>query len=79
LESQQHNFNYHNLVYVNRSVIEELIQKSEYVEWKNKERVNHYAVVSKTGFTADAKRFAEKNGVHTFTLSSAKLGMVVRV
>lgn len=47
------------MVYV-RSVIEELIQKSEYVEWKNKERINHYAVVSKTGFTADAKRFAEK-------------------
>jgi AAA+ ATPase superfamily predicted ATPase len=54
---------------MDRSVIEDLIQKSEYVEWKNKERINHYAVMSKTGFTADAKRFAEKNGVHTFTLS----------
>lgn len=52
-----------------RSVMEDLIQKSEHVEWKNKERINHYAVVSKTGFTSDAKRFAEKNGVNTFTLS----------
>lgn len=46
----------------------ELIRKSGLVEWMNKNRMNHYAVVSKKGFTGDAKRFALENRVHIFTL-----------
>jgi len=52
-----------------RSIIEDLLKKSEYVVWKNNERINHYAVISKSGFTEDAVRFAKNKGVHTFTFS----------
>ncbi|MCK5375135.1 MAG: ATP-binding protein, partial [Alphaproteobacteria bacterium] len=53
---------------VDRATIVELMRRSELVEWKNKTRVNHYVVVSKTGFTEGAKTFALENRVHMFTL-----------
>jgi len=51
-----------------KKVIEGLMEKSGYVEWGNNKRKDHYAVVSKSGFTQDAVRFAKMNGVYIFTL-----------
>jgi len=51
-----------------RGTIVELMRKSGLVEWMNQNRMNHHAVVSKRGFTEDAKRFALENRVHIFTL-----------
>ncbi|MCG7850198.1 MAG: ATP-binding protein [ANME-2 cluster archaeon] len=51
-----------------RDTIVELIRKSGLVEWMNKNRMNHYVIVSKKGFTETAKRFALENRVHIFTL-----------
>ena len=53
---------------VGKKVIENLMQKSDYVEWRNKERTAHYVVVSKSGFTAAAVKSAKDNGVYMFTL-----------
>ena len=44
------------------------MEKSGYVEWGNNQRKDHYAVVSKSGFTQAAVRFAKMNGVYIFTL-----------
>ncbi len=51
---------------IDEKVIEELMKKSENIEWSNKQK-NHYALVSKKGFTDEAKIFAERNKIHLFT------------
>jgi hypothetical protein len=53
---------------VGKKVIEDLMQKSDHVVWRNKERTAHYVVVSKSGFTAAAVKSAKDNGVYMFTL-----------
>lgn len=58
---------------LNKKTIEDLIQKSDHVVWNNKERTSHYAVVSKSGFTTSAMKFAKDNGVYTFTLEDLVL------
>lgn len=49
-------------------VMKELIERSEKVEWGNEKRKDHYAVVSRKGFTEEAKRLAEDRKIHLFTL-----------
>jgi len=51
-----------------KSVMEELLEKSEKVEWGGESRKNHYAVASRKGFTQEAKKFAEGKGMQLFTL-----------
>jgi AAA+ ATPase superfamily predicted ATPase len=51
-----------------KNVMEELLEKSQMVEWGGENRNNHYAVASRKGFTLEAKMFAEGNGIHLFTL-----------
>ena len=53
---------------MDKAVMEELIEKSKKVGWGNDKRKNHYAVVSRKGFTDAAKGFAEKNRILLFTL-----------
>lgn len=53
---------------VGKKVIEDLMQKSDHVVWRNKERTAHYVVVSKSGFTSAAAKFAKDKGVYIFTL-----------
>jgi len=53
---------------VGKKVIEDLMQKSDHVVWRNKERTAHYVVVSKSGFTSAAVKFAKDKGVYMFTL-----------
>lgn len=50
-----------------RGTMEDLMKKSEKVEWEGKKK-NHYAVVSRKGFTEKAKMFAEKNNIQMYTL-----------
>lgn len=50
---------------MDKNVMEELMEKSEKVEWSDKQK-NHYAVVSKRGFTDEAKKFAERNKIRLF-------------
>jgi hypothetical protein len=49
-------------------VMKELIERSEKVEWGNGKRKDHYAVVSRKGFTEEAKVFADGKKMHLFTL-----------
>ncbi|HJH28956.1 MAG TPA: ATP-binding protein [Methanosarcinaceae archaeon] len=58
---------------LNKKTIEDLIQKSDHVVWNNKERTNHYVVVSKSGFTTAAVKFAKDQGVYIFTLEELVL------
>jgi hypothetical protein len=58
---------------LNKKIIEDLIQKSGHVIWKNKARTPHYAVVSKSGFTTAAVKFAKDQGVYIFTLEELVL------
>jgi AAA+ ATPase superfamily predicted ATPase len=51
-----------------KNVMEELLEKSEKVEWGSKKRKNHYAVASRKGFTQESRQFAERKGMHLFTL-----------
>ena len=51
-----------------KAVLEGLLEISEKVEWGDENRKNHYAVVSKKGFTEEAGEFAEKNKIQTYTL-----------
>jgi hypothetical protein len=58
---------------LNKKIIEDLIQKSGHVIWKNKARTPYYAVVSKSGFTTAAVKFAKDQGVYIFTLEELVL------
>ena len=49
-----------------KTVLEELLEKSAKVEWGDEKRNNHYAVVSRKGFTEEAKGFADKNKIQTY-------------
>jgi hypothetical protein len=51
-----------------KSVMEKLLEKSEKVEWGGEKRKDHYAVVSRKGFTEEAKGFAKVRKLHLFTL-----------
>jgi AAA+ ATPase superfamily predicted ATPase len=51
-----------------KPVLEELMEKSEKVEWGDGKRNNHYAVVSGKGFTQEAKGFADEKKIYLFTL-----------
>jgi AAA+ ATPase superfamily predicted ATPase len=53
---------------VDKSVFEELLDKSEKVDWGDEKRTNHYAVASRKGFTQEARKFAEGKGMHLFML-----------
>ena len=53
---------------LDKEVLEELLEKSEKVEWGNEKRKNHYAVVSRKGFSEEAKNLAETNKIHLFML-----------
>jgi AAA+ ATPase superfamily predicted ATPase len=53
---------------VEKSVMEELLEKSGKVEWGGENRKNHYAVVSRKGFTQEARTFAEGKNIHLFSL-----------
>lgn len=57
---------------IDKSIMEKLLEKSEKVEWGGEKRMNHYVVVSRKGFTEEAKRFAEKNKIRTYTLPEIK-------
>lgn len=52
---------------IDTAVLEELLEKSEKVEWGDKKRNNHYALVSRKGFTQEAKGFADGKKIHLFT------------
>lgn len=54
---------------VDKKLIMDLMEKSDHVIWRNKERTDHYAVVSKSGFTKAAIRFAKDHNVYIFTLN----------
>ena len=49
-----------------KTVLEELLEKSAKVEWGDEKRNNHYAVISRKGFTKGAKGFADKNKIQTY-------------
>ncbi|MGC9001120.1 ATP-binding protein, partial [Caldisericum sp.] len=49
---------------------EELKRKSKLVQWHNNERHEHYALFSKSGFTEEMKRIAEKERVLLFDLEA---------
>src|SRR3990170_4810142 len=53
---------------LDKGAIQELLEKSEKVEWGNEKRKNHYAVVSRKGFSEEAKKLAETNKIHLFIL-----------
>jgi AAA+ ATPase superfamily predicted ATPase len=63
---------------VERSVMEELREKSEKVEWGGENRKNHYAVASRKGFTQEARTFAQGNGIHLFTLEEMISSVIVQ-
>jgi len=50
------------------SVIVELLGKSKFVEWNNNDRKEHFAVISKSGFSKDAKDYAKHNSIFLFTM-----------
>ncbi|MCL7410699.1 MAG: ATP-binding protein [Methanosarcinaceae archaeon] len=50
------------------SVLEDLHKKSVFVDWYNRERKEHFAVISKFGFTHAAEKFANQNGFLLFEL-----------
>ncbi|MCZ7358146.1 MAG: ATP-binding protein [Candidatus Methanoperedens sp.] len=54
-------------------IMEELLEKSERVEWGDEKRKNHYAVVIRRGFTEEAKRFAEEKKIRLFSLNDLTL------
>ena len=49
-------------------VLEDLQNKSRFVDWYNKERKEHFAVISRSGFTNEAQIFAKQNGFLLFEL-----------
>jgi AAA+ ATPase superfamily predicted ATPase len=51
-----------------KSVMEELLEKFEKVDWGGENRKNHYAVASRKGFTQEARKFADGKGIQLFTL-----------
>ncbi len=51
-----------------KSIMEELLEKSEKVEWGDQKRKNYYALASKKGFTQEAKKFAQGKRMQLFTL-----------
>ncbi len=53
---------------MDKGVLEELIEKSEEVEWNNEKRKNHYSMVSRKGFTEEARMYAENKKILLFTL-----------
>lgn len=53
---------------IEKNIMEKLLEKSEKVEWGNEKRRDHYALVSRKGFTEEAKGFADGKKVHLFTL-----------
>lgn len=53
---------------VGAEVIAELMDKARHVKWYNGERKEHFAVVSRSGFTPKAKSLAKDNGVLLFDL-----------
>ncbi len=50
------------------SIIEELLEKSKFVDWSNDKRKESFAVISKSGFTDGAKDYAKGKSVFLFTL-----------
>ncbi|WP_456474582.1 ATP-binding protein [Candidatus Pyrohabitans sp.] len=53
-------------------VLKSLIEKARDVKWYNQERKEYYAVISKSGFTAKAKRYADEGNILTFSLNDIK-------
>jgi len=50
-------------------VIRQLLDKAPLVKWFNEERKEHYAVISKAGFTTRGVEFAKEHGVLLFDLN----------
>lgn len=50
------------------SVIEELLEKSKFVDWNNDIRKERFAVFSKSGFTKDVEIYAKQKNLFLFTL-----------
>ncbi len=53
-------------------VIEKLINKVKYVDWKNNDRHEYFCIISKNGLTKNAKQFAKENGVLSFDMQDMK-------
>jgi hypothetical protein len=51
---------------VGTNIYEELVEKSEQVEWHNKKRRACFALFSKSGFTSAMLELAKKQGVLLF-------------
>ena len=49
-------------------VLEELMQKSKFVDWNTGNRQEHFAVISRSGFSKKAGEFAKINGFLLYTL-----------
>jgi len=52
----------------NVNVLADLMDKSRSVEWNTGKRKEHFAVVSKSGFTLKAEEFAKENNFSLYTL-----------
>ncbi len=55
-------------IQTDKPVLEELMERSEKVEWGDGKRNNYYVLVSRKGFTKEAKGFADEKKIHLFRL-----------
>ena len=49
-------------------VLEDLVDRSGFVDWHNKNRTEYFTVVSRSGFTENARNYAKRHGFLLFTL-----------
>lgn len=49
-------------------IIEELLEKSKFVDWNNADRKEHFVVISRSGFTKDAEEYANQKSILLFTM-----------
>ncbi len=47
-------------------IIEELLDKSKFVDWNNANRKEYFMVISKSGFTKDAEEYANQKNIFLF-------------
>ena len=57
------------------SDLQELIEKAKLVVWRNKNRKEHFAFFSRSGFDAGVKDFAAKNNIRIFDLNDIEKGL----
>lgn len=48
--------------------MDKLIEKAKLVDWYREERKEYFALMSREGFTKEAKTFAKEKGVLLFSL-----------